>query len=590
MLFKEFCLNLEKIALTRSRLEITAQISELFSKADQSQAMQIAYLLQGEIAPAHKTVRFNFAEKQMSSTLKQLCEAKGFAGIEFDDLKTEMGDLGLVVQYIFEKLAPRKEAELSISNVFEFLESFAEISGDGSVDEKKLKLSLFLEKTSAIEAKYLIKIILGSFRMGFSTQTILDGLAKLFGTDPLNAKILKKNIEAEFNVCADAGLIAKRLKQEGALFLNEPNPVLGIPIIPAAAERVDVLEDLFKKQTDFILEPKLDGLRIQIHKSNNKVIFFSRNLNDVTHMFPEMIGEFLNLKQDNFILDGEVVGFDESELKNLAFQKTTQRRRKHEVSETSSEIPIKIHLFDIMMHENEPLLSKPFYERREFLEKFGNQSKKIDVIAQTKVDLANQAEAIVEIKNQFEHLFELGYEGLMAKKTDGVYQAGKRNFNWIKIKQITESRLGDSIDAVIIGMYLGKGKRAHFGVGSFLLGVKEPRSDSYQTLARAGSGLQDEEFKRLAQELKPFQTTQKPTNYMVHNSLTPDIWILPEKVVEVIADEITVSKVHSSATELLGDGKGLALRFPRIVKIRQDKSFEEITTTDELLTLAKIHV
>lgn len=598
--FEVFAQFLEKMSAESSRNKITSLAGELFDQLTATQAKYATYLLLGELGPAYQSKKFNLATKQVLKIVVDLISVNygEVAAQKLLEKFQSLGDIGQAVYdfYTFEVISfdLLVTSSLSLEDFFQQMEILANISGIGSVLEKKDFLCKLLTKLSPLGQKYCLRILVGSLKIGISVGGILESFSMAVAKD----KSLKELLEKSYNVHADLGMIIYHLKSFGISALDNPEPVFGMPVVPAAAERVESVEELVRRQKSFVLQPKLDGLRIQVHKffddslQRQKVTFFSRNLLAVTEMFPELEKAFLDVPLCDFIVEGEVLSYDETSGMNLNFQATSQRRRKHEVLNHASNLPIRIFLFDILRIYGKSLIYSSYNERRMILEENFSFKKSIILITPEIVVQASQ-DSIAETKNIVENFFndsiEAGYEGLMAKRLDGVYQAGKRGFNWIKIKQLGTSRLGDTIDAVVVGFYSGLGRRASLGIGALLTAVFNPLKNKYQTIAKVGSGLSDQDLQALYAELNKEILLSKPENLCVSKSLTPVFYVQPKIVVELDADEITFSEVHTAAVgELPIVDKGLALRFPRVKRIRRDKSVSDATTSVELKKIAQI--
>jgi len=288
-------------------------------------------------------------------------------------------------------------------------------------------------------------------------------------------------------------------------------------------------------------------------------------------MFPELarIGEQLTASE--VILDSEAVGYDPETGEMVPFQTTITRKRKHGVGAASQEVPLRFYVFDILYRDGESLLGLPLVERRKILE---------ETIAKGEVLVVD--EAIVtkdptEMREYHAEKLAEGYEGAMVKKVDGEYLPGRQDWNWVKFKESEDSRakLSDTLDLVVMGYYEGKGKRTKFGVGAFLAGIRN--GDKILTIAKVGTGLTDEEFQELYKKLQKCMSKDRDKRYEVEKGLVPDYWVDPEIVVEIAADEITNSPNHTS---------GLALRFPRLVRFRDDKDLAGVTTIEEVREIA----
>jgi DNA ligase-1 len=340
------------------------------------------------------------------------------------------------------------------------------------------------------------------------------------------------------------------------------------------AQRLKSATDMIEKMGEVSVEPKYDGLRVLIHFKKDKFIkAFTRNLNDVSPMFPELEKLFEATTSKELILDAEAVGLDETTKKLADFQTTMQRRRKHEISETAHKIPLIFNIFDILYKDSQSLIGEEYLVRRKIL---GDTIKENKVFKLTPYLLTSDPKVIVaEHKKQI----DAGLEGIIVKRANSTYVPGRTGFRWVKMKEVEEAtgKLSDTIDCVVMGFTSGQGKRISFGVGQFLAGVAD--GDNFKTITKVGTGLTDDQFKELSKRLKHLVVKDMPALYQVHKDLTPDFWVEPSVVVELAADDLTVSPKHTA---------GYAMRFPRLVKFRDDKSPKQATTIEEVKKLYKL--
>lgn len=550
MKFARLAEYLQKLEGTPSRNEMTRILAELFKEATPEEGKLIAYLSAGRLGPAYNSPDTGVADKMMVRAL----------GPEAERLFKLKGDLGLVAQEI-----NRGKGNLSIIEVHQKLLQIAGEGGTGSQEKKQQLIRDLLENLDPVAAKYAVKIILGKLRTGFSDMTVLDSLSWML----VGNKNKRKEVENMYNVRADLGEIVELVKK-GKLAKVEPE--IGTPILMARAERATRPEDIWKRNGQCAVEYKLDGLRIQAHVKNNEVVLFSRGLENVTAMYPDVVEGLQKQIKNNCIVEGEMIAVGDND-KFLPFQETVQRKRKYDIEEMRHKVPLKIYLFDVLMTEKESLLDKQNFQRREILEKLILNGNTVKVMPRQIVD------SIRDIEVFFDKSLKEGTEGIIAKKLDGPYQAGARDFNWIKYKEsYTQSALADTIDAVVMGYDVGQGKRTGFGIGDFLIGVYEPKEDKYLTVAKIGTGLTDVEWKKIKTMTDDLKIKNKPENYLVSKQMECDFWVRPIIVVEVQADEITKSPMHSS---------GYALRFPRLVSFREKKP-EDATTVAEIKSMFKL--
>lgn len=583
----------QKLENTTSRIKITEILAEIFKKANSSEIGKICYLALGQLLPAYKGVEFNLAEKMM---IKVLAEVTGQPEEKVRKIYKEEGDLGDTIYKLKSQSSKLKTTtkglKLSVSDVYDALLEVARESGEGSQERKIKKMADILRHLDALSAKFVARIPVGRLRLGFSEVTILDALSLM----ELEDKSARAEIERAFNVVADIGFIATQIKKYGIKSLTKIKAEPGIPIRPSLADRISGAQEAVKKVGPQVaVEPKLDGFRIQIHvwqeKKEKQVALFSRNLENTTYMFPEIVEAAKELKVESVILDGEAIGYDPKTGKFAAFQETVQRKRKYGIEEMAKKIPLTVFVFDVLYLNGKSLLALSFAERRNILEKIIKEQNKVIRLAR---QIVTDDPKIVE--NELKKAIIANLEGLVIKDLKQAYQAGSRGFHWVKLKpssaaveklraglQIETKGLPDTIDCVIMGAWRGRGKRAKFGVGGFLLGVRE--GEKYYTISRLGTGLSDEQFQEAADRISKLQTKNKPKQYVVIEEEEPDIWIAPSLVVEILADEITLSPRHTAGR--IKD-HGYSLRFPRLVRFRDDKNPEDITTVKEIEKMYKM--
>lgn len=572
MKFSHVAQLFEQIEKESARTEITKLLASLLTGATAREAQIISYLSSGSLFPAYKTLQFNISAKGIVPIVAQLVDQDSKM-IEEEFKKS--GDLGLLVQEQW----PYHDSGLSITDIYDALVQCAQISGTGSTDKKQTHLVQLLQQVDMLSAKYIIRIIAGTLRLGFSDMTVIDALSWMQVGD----KSIRKEIEHAYNICADLGLVAHTLKQDGIEGIKDMKIHVGIPIRPAAAERLNSPAEVIEKLGESVAQPKLDGFRVQVHlkksESKTEVEFFSRNLLDMSDMFPDLKEAVEKLSVDSLICEGEAIVFDEDTETFLPFQETVKRKRKHDVEQVSQDLPLRLYVFDVLYLNGRSLLAETHHTRRLVLEGLLSQKQdvRLQIIDEKKVATTQ------ELEDYFLKNIHAGLEGLVIKREDALYQPGKRNFNWIKLKRHARGKLVDTIDCVILGYYHGRGKRAHFGIGAFLVGVYNQQEDNYQSVAKIGTGMTDEEWRDLKKQCELIRQGSKPHNVDVVKDLYPDVWVVPTIVCTVQSDEITLSPVHTAGKT--HKNTGYALRFPRFIMYRLDKSAQDATTVKELQEL-----
>jgi DNA ligase-1 len=561
----DYLIDLEK---TSSRIQITEILSRLIKDSDNSEIEPTINLIMGQLAPSFKSIVFNIADNMM---LQSLSKAYDIDLIEVKKLYKQSGDLGLTA----EKLASSKKLqatshELSISNVYQKLLKIALLEGEGSVDQKINAMADLLKQIDKKSSRFLARIPVGRLRLGFSDKTIIDAVSWSLKGD----KSLNKSITNAYEVYPDIAYLTCQIKKSGISAISKITPKIGVPVKPMLAARLKSPEDMIKKMDKVAIEPKFDGLRVQIHYQKDKNIkAFTRNLNEISEMFPELNNLSKYIKASSAILDSEAVGLDPATMKMVDFQHTMQRRRKHEIRGSADKTPIRFQLFDLLLVDNKSLMQKAYIDRRKNLEKIIKTNKTFVV---DKKIITDDPEVITDKHSEY---LKSGLEGAMIKKIDSNYVSGRTGWRWVKMKEVESShaKLSDTIDAVIMGYTQGRGKRAQFGLGQFLAGVRQ--NDNFVTITKVGTGLSEDQLQNLANKLNKITVSQKPKNYEVHKDLEPDYWVEPQVVVELAADEITNSPKHTAR---------LALRFPRLIRLREDKSAFDATTLKELKALSNL--
>jgi len=566
MLFKEFAQYLEKLEKISSRLEITDVLSEMIRKMNPQETSKGIYLVLGQLGPDFANQEFGMAVKMM---IRAIAIGTGELIEEVTKKFKQKGDLGMLLEEL--SFSGEKYKNHSLSEIYDYLLAIAKDNGFGSQDRKVNKLSEILLEVNSLERKYISRMVVGKLRLGFSAKTIFDALSKIESGN----KTLRKEIDSVFQIYPDPGLITRVVKEKGMAGLAEIKVKVGVPVVPALCQRLNEYDEIVEKMKDLVVERKYDGTRLQIHfnRLKNEVKTYTRNLEENTWMFPELLemGKWVN--GDQIIFDCEAAGYERKTGKVLPFQITMTRKRKHNIANAAESVPMRFFIFDILTKDGESLIEKPYFERRKILAKSIKNNEVMIVDEYVRTNNAN------EIKRLHEKYLNEGFEGAVLKMWNGKYLPGRQGWNWVKIKEIegNSGKLSDTLDLVVLGYYFGKGKRAVFGMGAFLVGLK--KNENWVSLAKIGTGLTDNEFKGLRKKLEKLTIKEKPKNYLVEGTLLADVWVEPKVVVEVAADEITKSNVHAA---------GIALRFPRLIRFREDKGIAQATTWKEVEEITKL--
>ena len=566
----------EKMEKTSSRIELTNILVELLKKTPQKIIPNIVYLLQGVIRPNFEGVELGIAEKL---AIRAISKSVGLPIKKIEDDYRDGGNLGLTASNML-KLKTQTTftvEKITLERVYETLFKIASLEGKGSQDLKMKYISSLLNDATPIEAKFVLNILLGTLRLGIAENTVMDALAITFTGKKEN----RKQIEDAYNVSSDLGKVSEVIAQDGLDGIKKFQISLFNPIRPMLADRIKSEEEAIKKMpAEFAAEYKLDGERVQIHKQMDKIVLFSRSVENITKYYPDIvenIGNSLHVNQG--IFEAEIVAINENTGEFLPFQELMHRRRKYKLKEAVLQYPITVNFFDVLYCDKKNCLDLKYSERRKILENSVNENNFAKLIPMTIVKNENQIEDFLE------NSINSGCEGLMLKILDAAYRAGVRGGNWLKLKREYRNELGDSLDLVVIGAYFGKGRRTG-RYGTLLLATYNEETDNFPSICKVGTGFTDESLDQLYQILSNKVILKK--NPRVESEMEADVWFEPELVLEIVASEITLSPIHKTELDTIRKGSGLALRFPKFTgKIRVEKSPEDASTGEEVSSLYK---
>jgi DNA ligase-1 len=419
---------------------------------------------------------------------------------------------------------------------------------------------------------------LGKLRVGIADMTILDALAIAYA----GGKEFREPFERAYNLSSDLGHVAKIAAARGIDGIKDLRISIGRPIRPMLCERLSSAQEILARLGGKgSAEYKYDGLRIQAHVSKTNVQLFSRRLENITSQFPDVAESVRSaMLAKEAIFEGECVAVDANTGDMLPFQVVSQRRgRKYEIETMAEEVPVTVFLFDVLYDDGQDFTLTPYLERRIELTKIVKESEQVRIAEQLMTEDAD------ELERYFDEAVSMGCEGLVVKSTgaESVYQAGARGWLWIKYKRSYKAEVADTFDLVPVGAFHGRGKRAGT-YGALLMAVYNTETDQFESISKLGSGFTDEDLGRLHEILG--QDIIPRRHARVSSEMKADVWFTPTKVLEVSADEITLSPLHTCALGSVRRGSGLALRFPRFTgKYRDDKSPEDATTTKEALEI-----
>jgi len=566
----------EMMEKTTKRIELTNILVELLKKTPKKIIPNVVYLLQGIIRPNFEGVELGIAEKL---AIRAISKSAGLPIKKIEDDYRDGGDLGLTASNILKiKTQTTFTAEkITVERVYETLFRIAKLEGKGSQDLKMKYISSLLNDATPLEAKFVIKILLGTLRLGIAENTVMDALAIAFTGKKEN----RVQIENAYNVSSDLGKVSLIVATDGIDEIKKFKISLFSPIRPMLADRVQSEKDVIKKMPEqFVAEYKLDGERVQIHKQSDKIVLFSRRLENITQYYPdivERVGKTLNVNEGVF--EAEIVPINENTGEFLPFQELMHRRRKYKLDKAVSQYPITVNFFDVLYYDKKDCLNLEYSERRKILEQIVNEDNFAKLVPMLFVKNEN------EVEDFLENSINAGCEGLMLKAPSAPYRAGMRGSNWLKLKREYRNELGDSLDLIVIGAYFGRGRRTGL-YGTLLLATYNPENDNLPSICKVGTGFTDESLDQLYQILSNKVTLKK--NPRIVSEMEADIWFEPELVLEIIASEITLSPIHKTGLDLIRKSSGFALRFPKFTgKIRYEKAVEDASTGEEVFALYK---
>ncbi|MBU3906680.1 MAG: ATP-dependent DNA ligase [Nanoarchaeota archaeon] len=555
MLYKKLAELYEELDSTSKRLEKTEILSKFFRYLPESDR-ETLYLLLGNIYPEYSKKKIGISNQL---TIKAISKATGINDKEIVKEWKSIGDLGKVGELLtkHKKQSTLASHVLTTQKVLENLRKLPELEGKGTVDKK---LSLIVElftSASPIEAKYLIRTLIGDLRIGIQESTIKEAMASaFFDKDKEAAKELEYAID-KANDLAEVFDIAKKGKLKD---LDKISLEVGKPIKVMLAQKVKTIEEGFNALgKPCAIEYKYDGFRLLIHKKGNEVILFTRRLENVTKQFPEVVDYVKKYVEGNsFILDSEAVGFDEKTKIYKPFQSISQRiRRKYDIEKLQKELPVEVNVFDIIYYNSKSLIDEPFEKRNALIKKIvHNQKYKIISAKQIITDSKEKAEDF------YKRALKDNQEGIMMKSLKALYKPGRRVGYMLKMKP--EER---DLDLVIVGAEYGTGKRSGW-LSSFILACRDSKTGKFLEIGKMGTGIKEKEeegmsFHELTEKVKPLIIEEKGKT----------VKIKPRIVLSITYQEIQKSPNYSS---------GFALRFPRFTSLRPDRSPNDISTLEEI--------
>ncbi len=551
MEFKELTKICQKLEKTSSRLEMTDIISEFISHVPEKLLPTVCLFLKGNVFPPWSDKETGIAEKTM---IKALSSISGMLELKIDDLVREKGDTGLVAEEIMVNKTQKTlfQQTLTVEKLYENLERISALSGKGSQEKKIGYITEVLSAAEPEDERYVVRFILGELRLGVGDGIIRDAIAKSFNVTP-------EEVEWAYNLTSDLGEAAKTAKLGGSEALSKIPLTVGRPLKVMLAQKAPSILEVLKEYGSAAFEIKYDGARIQVHKQKNKIDLYTRRQENVTKQFPEIVDmSAKNILAESAIVEGEIVAIKSlSDRTPRPFQDLSKRiKRKYDIKEMVEKIPVEINLFDIIALNNKSTIQEEFNARRKILKEIIHETGTFKLAEQ--LITSNPSEA----QKFYEKALAMGHEGVMVKNLQAPYKPGSRVGYMYKIKPILET-----LDLVAVGATWGEGRRASW-LGSYLLAVREPDTGHLLEIGRMATGLSDQQLAELTEVMKP---------HMIEQS-GKEVKLKPTLVMEVAYEEIQKSPTYNS---------GYALRFPRLVRVREDKGVEDADTLERVESIIK---
>lgn len=591
MQYKSLVELYEKLEGTTKRLEKTHYLSEFLKKVKKEELDDVVQLAQGRIFPAWDERKIGVAARIV---LKAIAAASGISADKVEKEWKKTGDLGLCASNLIKNKKQHTlfSKSLTAEKVLANLRKLTELEGEGTVDKKVQLISELLTSAGELEAKYIVRTVLEELRIGLGEGTLRDAIVWCYFGDKFklrydNKEVLESvgaedreklneytaKVQHMIDIMNDYAEVASLIAEKGEHAFKATGITIGKPLKVMLAQKADDIKDAFEKvgkPAEF--EYKYDGFRMQIHKSGKTIKLFTRRLEEVTGQFPDVVSAVKeHVEADNFILDSEVLGIDLKSKRFLPFQNISQRiRRKYEIEEMTRKIPVAIELFDAIVINDQNLLDLPLKERKRLLKEIIKPKKdKIELAKSLVTDNQKEAEAF------YKESLDKGNEGIMAKNMESVYKPGSRVGFMLKIKPTMEN-----LDLVITGAQWGEGKRSKW-LSSFTLSCRGSKKGEYLEVGKVGTGIKELEVEeRVARAGKSAEAQEKAAESedVSFEELTKMLkpLIIEEKGMEVkIKPRIVVEIAYNEIQESTNYNSGYALRFPRLVRLRPDRSAED---------------
>lgn len=554
--FIEFSKICKIIEQTSGSLDMTAHVADLFSKVTIEELPIVVHFIMGEVFPAWSDKIVGIGT---GIILSALSKSSGLSVNSIETIIKQTGDLGETAFQIFSKMSKGQSTfssfsdnkpQLSISDVFQRFMYIAQTNGKGAQISRIKHLQYLFNSASSEEIGYIVRLAIEDMRIGVGEGIVRDAIAKAFDVSTIS-------VERAYMLTNDLGLVAVTAKDKGLEGLLQLNLEVGRPIKLMLAQVTPDIKTAVNELGIVAAEWKFDGARLQIHKKGNEVKLYSRRLENITNSLPDIVVAIReSVNADAIILDGEVVAIDE-EGRPKPFQEILKRfRRKYDVESKAKNIPLLLNIFDIMYLDGKNLIDLSLTHRREALVACINNNEVV------KVDKQLISSEIVSIEQMYLEALKAGHEGIMIKNPESIYSPGKRGKNWLKKKPVMET-----LDLVVIGAEWGYGRRTNF-LGSYALACMEPETGKFLSVGKVATGISDEQLNELTDSFKDLIISESGTT----------VEIKPNIIFEIAFEEIQKSVNYNS---------GYALRFPRLIRKRDDKALNEVDSLSRIEEMYK---
>ena len=533
--FYDFALVCQELGQTQSRLQMAEAVGTFLAALSIDEAEIAARFMVGRALEQGEEKRLQISGRAI---WKILAEGVGVED-QGEDIFAAAEDFGEAVAIMLRRRTSDPEPNLTIGEVDRAFHEIAEIEGRHARNRKLDALRELFARSSALEGKYLAKVLIREMRHGVSEGMMLEAIARMANRPVADVRRIHM-------LEADLGRTVRILREGGTLPGGPGRTAAVKPLKPMLAQpAADIAEAFAMLGPDLAFEHKLDGARVQIHHGEGSTRIFSRRMNEITASLPEVVEMIGKLGERSAILDGEVVAVD-SRGRPLAFQELMRRfGRVKDIERLRAEQPIRLHLFDLLALDSALIIDRIYVERARLLDDLASAAA-LETVQRL------MTPSLAEAEQFFRDTIAAGYEGVVGKALRSAYMPGVRGRGWVKIKHAR------TLDLVIVAADWGYGRR-HGWLSNYHLAARNEQTGGFSEVGKTFKGLTDEQFREMTERLLALKISESHGTVIVR----------PEVVVEVGYNDIQRSPQYEA---------GMALRFARIVRIRTDKAAGEADT------------